>query len=80
MYGQFLVVPDRYFYLEKNDLHDLLKEVDQSGQILKIDAASHSEVVNSFGVTRFPTFILIQQGVELWRSEGFLSRECLLTT
>jgi thioredoxin-like negative regulator of GroEL len=39
-------------------------------RILKIDENTYPEVVQSFSVKAFPTFVLVQQGVELWRQEG----------
>jgi len=39
-------------------------------RILTIDENTHPEVVQSFSVKAFPTFVLVQQGVELWRQEG----------
>ncbi|WP_461141107.1 thioredoxin family protein [Spirosoma pomorum] len=39
-------------------------------RILKIDETTYPEVVQSFSVKAFPTFVLVQQGVELWRQEG----------
>lgn len=42
-------------------------------RILHIDASQHPAVVLSFGVTRFPTLILVQRGVELVRHEGTYS-------
>ncbi len=42
-------------------------------RIIHIDASQHPAVVLSFGVTRFPTLILVQRGVELVRHEGTYS-------
>lgn len=39
-------------------------------RIIHINADQHPAVLLSFGVTRFPTLILIQRGVELLRHEG----------
>ncbi|AUD04269.1 thioredoxin domain-containing protein [Spirosoma pollinicola] len=39
-------------------------------KILKIDETLHPDVVQSFSVDKFPTYILVQQGIELWRHEG----------
>ena len=39
-------------------------------RILKIDDASHPEVIASFGVSQRPTFVLVRQGAEIWRQEG----------
>ncbi|PRY47082.1 F plasmid transfer operon protein TraF [Spirosoma oryzae] len=42
-------------------------------RIIHIDASQHPAVVLSFGVTHFPTLILVQRGVELVRHEGTYS-------
>lgn len=52
-----------------NSLHDFL---DGSLRILQLDEATHPEVVRSFDITHLPAFVLIRQGVELWRHEGML--------
>lgn len=47
-------------------------------RILKIDAASHPEVIASFGVGQAPTFVLVQKGAEIWRQEGLTDFDQLL--
>lgn len=37
-------------------------------RVLCIDAASHPSVVSSFHATELPCFVLVYQGVELWRA------------
>lgn len=39
-------------------------------RVLRIDEATHPEVVQSFRITQTPTFVLVRQGVEIWRQEG----------
>jgi thioredoxin-like negative regulator of GroEL len=48
----------------------LQQQFDGRVRLLKIDETTHPEVVRSFSVNAFPTFVLVQQGVELWRQEG----------
>jgi thioredoxin-like negative regulator of GroEL len=50
-----------------NSLHGFL---DGSLRILKIDETTHPEVVQSFDISRLPAFVLVRQGIELWRHEG----------
>ncbi|GAB3713582.1 hypothetical protein GCM10027592_52920 [Spirosoma flavus] len=44
--------------------------VGESVRVLKIDEVTHPEVVQSFKVTFVPTFVFVQEGVELWRQMG----------
>lgn len=46
-------------------------------RVLRIDESIHPEVVQSFGIVQTPAFVLVQQGVELWRQQG-LSDEATL--
>ena len=39
-------------------------------RVLRIDEASHPDVVQTFTITQTPTFVLLQRGVELWRQQG----------
>lgn len=39
-------------------------------RVLRIDEANHPDVVQSFIITQTPAFVLVRQGVELWRQEG----------
>ena len=39
-------------------------------RVLKIDEASHPDVVRSFGPPELPACVLVRQGVELWRQQG----------
>ncbi|WP_138502663.1 thioredoxin domain-containing protein [Spirosoma lacussanchae] len=39
-------------------------------RVLKIDETAHPEVMRSFDVEKLPAFILVRQGIELWRQEG----------
>ncbi len=44
--------------------------LDGSLRILQLDEAIHPEVIRSFTITHLPAFVLVRQGVELWRHEG----------
>ncbi len=37
---------------------------------MKLDEAVHPDIFRSFEITQLPTFVLIRQGIELWRQEG----------
>lgn len=39
-------------------------------RITLVDDSLHPEVVSSFSVRSLPSFILIQQGIEIWRFTG----------
>ena len=52
-------------------LTDLLQEhLGGLLRILRIDEAANPDVVRSFAITQTPTFVLVRQGVELWRQES----------
>ena len=46
-------------------------------RVLQIDEADHPDVVQTFGITQLPAFVLLRRGVELWRQQG-LSDEIAL--
>lgn len=46
------------------------QQLGESVRILKIDAITHPDVVQSFDIHQFPAFVLVRQGIELWRQEG----------
>ncbi|QMW00880.1 thioredoxin [Spirosoma foliorum] len=39
-------------------------------KIMRVSETTHPEVVRSFGFTTLPAFVLLQQGLELWRYSG----------
>lgn len=47
-------------------------------RILRIDEATHPDVVQSFAITRAPAFVLVRRGVELWRQEGLVDEATLV--
>ncbi len=46
-------------------------------RVLKINEASHPAVVRSFRAPQLPAFVLVQQGIELWRQQGLPEGEDL---
>lgn len=51
-------------------LNRLQHELGPAIRVLRIDEASHPAVVHSFDGHGLPAFILIRDGVELWRQQG----------
>jgi len=47
-------------------------------RILRIDEASHPAVVRSFHATQLPAFVLLRQGIELWRHQGLTEGESIV--
>lgn len=48
-------------------------------RVLRIDEATHPEVVQSFGIVQTPAFVLVRQGVEIWRQQdGLLDGDSLV--
>ncbi|MVM39399.1 thioredoxin [Spirosoma sp. HMF3257] len=48
----------------------LQKRLGDLVRIHKIDQVNYPDVVQSFDIINTPTFVLIRQGIELWRQEG----------
>ncbi|MCY7359420.1 MAG: thioredoxin [Rudanella sp.] len=48
----------------------LQKHLGSQVRVLRIDEATHPEVVQSFGIVQTPAFVLVRQGVEIWWQEG----------
>lgn len=46
--------------------------------LLRIDPIQHPSVASSFHVAQSPTFILLRQGVELWRQTGLPHEDILI--
>ena len=47
-------------------------------RVLRIDEADHPDVVQTFGITQLPAFVLLRRGVELWRQQGLLDEAMLV--
>jgi thioredoxin 1 len=60
-------------------LDPTLKQVkDQLGErvsIIKIDVDKNPEIAESYRVRGVPTMMLFQEGVQLWRQSGVLSKD-----
>ena len=65
-------------------LAPILKEVkDSLGErvsILKIDVDKNQELASKYQVRGVPTMILFQNGKQLWRQSGVLSKEDIIKT
>jgi hypothetical protein len=51
-------------------LNTLQQQVGAAIRVLRVDEASHPAVVHSFDGRGLPAFVLIRDGVELWRQQG----------
>ncbi len=47
-------------------------------RVLVVDETSHPTVVRSFRATDLPSFVLVRQGVELWRQRGLPEGELIV--
>lgn len=65
-------------------LAPILKEVkDSMGErltIIKIDVDKNQEIASKYQVRGVPTMILFQNGNQLWRQSGVLSKEEIIKT
>ena len=43
--------------------------------LLKIDGGEQNTIVQSLGITVFPTFIIYKNGKEVWKKQGIVSSE-----
>ncbi len=51
------------------------RQLGTSVPILMLNETLHADVILSFHVHQLPAFVLVQQGVELWRHEGMLDQD-----
>lgn len=51
-------------------LEQIRSVLNQSVHIMRVSETTHPEVVRSFGFSASPAFVLLQQGLELWRYSG----------
>jgi len=51
-------------------LENLRSGLDATVQLMHINETTHPEVVRSFGFVVLPAFVLLRQGLELWRYAG----------
>ncbi len=58
-------------------LHDLKSELGEQVRIVKIDVDKNTDLAVQMKVMGVPTFMLFQNGRELWRQPGVLTKESL---
>jgi hypothetical protein len=51
-------------------LHTLQEQLGEAIRVLRVDEATHPDVVRSFHGRGLPAWVLIRHGVELWRQPG----------
>lgn len=56
----------------------LQRQLGDAIKVLVINEASHPAVVHSFRATELPSFVLMRQGVELWRQRGLPEGEAIV--
>ncbi|RRB07914.1 thioredoxin [Larkinella rosea] len=57
--------------------NSLQQHLGNQARVLKIDEATQPDVFRSFEITQTPSFVLVRQGVELWRQVGMTDEELL---
>jgi thioredoxin-like negative regulator of GroEL len=55
----------------------LQRQFGEAVRVLKLDEEAHTDVIRCFAITCCPAFVLVQQGVELWRHEGLTDEHTL---
>lgn len=60
------------------DLQALQQQLGRVIRVLSVDDASHPAVVRSFQMANLPAFVLMRQGVELWRQQGLPEGEFIV--
>lgn len=51
-------------------LNGLQRQLGAAIQVLKVDEGSHPAVIHAFDGRGVPAFVLLRDGVELWRQQG----------
>lgn len=59
-------------------LDQLQQRLGTAIQVLVVDEASDPDVVRSFRVPALPAFLLVRQGIELWRQPGLPEGETIV--
>jgi len=54
----------------RGTLHTLQQQLGAAIRVLRIDEATHPDVVRSFKGLGLPAWVLMRHGVELWRQPG----------
>ena len=55
-------------------LHDLKKDIGESGTIVKIDVDKNPQISGALGVRSIPTFFVFQNGEAKWSGIGMQSK------
>lgn len=58
---------------------ELEKTMGPDKVLLKIDAGVHTDLLKALGIEPIPVFIIYKQGKEVWRKQGIVSKEELLS-
>ena len=56
-------------------LEQLEKELQEKFVLRKIDAGTHTDILQQFGVNELPTFVLYKNSKEVWRKTGLITLE-----
>ena len=56
----------------------LQRQLGAAIRVLTVDEVSHPVVVRSFHATDLPCFVLVRQGIELWRQGGLPEGEAMV--
>lgn len=59
-------------------LKDVKDSLGERVSIIKIDVDKNQEIASSYQVRGFPTMMLFQKGVQLWRQSGVLSKDDII--
>lgn len=60
-------------------IDELEKTKDLNFQLIKVDAGLHLDVMKSLNIEPIPVFIVYKEGKEVWRKQGVVTKEELLT-
>jgi thioredoxin 1 len=58
-------------------IDQMVKEVGDSANILKIDVDQNRELAIKYGIRGVPTFIVFKNGEPVWRQSGAISKKIL---
>jgi thioredoxin 1 len=58
-------------------IDQMVKEVGDSANILKIDVDQNRELAIKYGIRGVPTFIVFKNGEPVWRQSGVISKNIL---
>lgn len=58
-------------------LSPILEKAESNLKVIKVDTDIHEEIARKYGIMSIPTIILFEDGQELKRNIGFISKEKL---